>query len=295
MRIFVAGASGALGRPLVKRLLEKGHEVVGLTSKRPEVVQELGATPAVANAFDPEGLKAEVVKASPELIVHALTRIPHTAYLTPGRLKINDRLRVEGTKNLLEAARAAGTPRMIAESITFAFRGRSEDNMRPLERMGSFQRSVEAVKSLESQVLEFEGVVLRFAFFYGSGTAMADEIPKAIKRRMLRIVGPGTGWWSLIHIDDAAEGVVCAIEKGKAGETYNICDDEPILVKDAFGFIAETIGARPPKHLPNVGPAFGRYYFNKMTGANNSKAKIQLGWNLKFPTFKEGYPQTVQV
>jgi nucleoside-diphosphate-sugar epimerase len=294
MKIFVAGASGALGRPLVTKLVEKGHEVVGLTTKRPEVVQELGATPAVANAFDPQGLKEEVVKASPELIVHALTRIPHTAYLTPGRLKINDRLRIEGTKNLLEAARAAGTLRMIAESITFAFRGRSEENMQPLDRMGSFQRSVEAIKSLESQVLEFEGVVLRYGFFYGPGTSMEDEVPKAIKRRMMPIVGAGTGWWSLIHMDDAAAATVAAIEKGKAGETYNICDDEPILVKDALGFIAETIGAPKPLHLPNVGPAFARYYFNKMTGANNSKAKIELSWTPRFSTFKEGFQQTVR-
>lgn len=293
MKIFVAGASGVLGRPLVKRLLENGHDVTGLTTKRPEVIQELGATAAVANAFDAEGLKKAVVDASPEVIVHALTRIPITAFVTPGRLKVNDRLRVEGTKNLLDAARAAGTLRMIAESITFAFRGRSEERMRPLEAMGAFQRSVEAVQSLESQVLEFEGVVLRFAFFYGAGTSINEEVPKALKRRILPIVGQGNGWWSFIHVDDAAEAVVAAIDNGKAGGTYNICDDEPILAKEALEVVAETTGAPKPKHLPNVGPAFARHYFNKMTGANNSKAKIELGWTPKFPSFKEGFPKTV--
>lgn len=295
MRIFVAGASGALGRPLVRRLVEAGHDVTGLTSKNPDVVASLGARPAEANAFDADGLRDEVVAAKPELIVHALTRIPKSPFLTPGRLKINDRLREEGTKNLIAAALAAGTPRMIAESITFAFRGRSEENMRPVEHMGGFQRSVVAAQSLESQVLEFEGVVLRFGLFYGPGTSVNEEIPRALKRRILHIIGPGTAWWSFIHVDDAANAVIAAIEKGKAGETYNICDDEPILAKEALALIAEAASVPKPRHLPNIGPRYVRYYFNKMTGANNSKAKIDLAWTLEFPTFKHGFPETLRI
>ena len=295
MKVFVAGASGALGRPLVRKLIDAGHEVIGLTSKHPEVIASLGARTAHVNAFDAEGLRDAVVAAKPDLIVHALTRLPNSPFVTPSRLKIHDRLREEGTKNLIDAALAAGTPRMIAESITFAFRGRSEDKMKPVENMGGFQRSVTAAMSLESQVLEFEGVVLRFGLFYGPGTSINEEVPKALKRRTLAVIGPGTAWWSFIHVDDAASGVVAAIERGKAGETYNICDDEPILAKEALGVIAEAASVPKPIHLPDVGPRYMRYYFNKMTGANNSKAKIDLAWSLEFPTFKHGFPETVRI
>lgn len=292
MRVFVAGASGALGRPLVRRLLEAHHEVIGMTSRNPDAITAMGAKPAVANAFDAEALRQAVEKARPDAIIHALTRIPRTATPTPGRLKVNDRLRVEGTRNLVSAAQSAGVKKIVAESITFAFKGRAEENMKPLQRMGSFQRSVDATVSLEQQVRAFEGVVLRFGYFYGPGTTFNKEIPAALKRRMLPVVGRGTGWWSFIHVEDAASATVAALERASAGEVYNICDDEPILAFEALTVIAETVGARLPLRLPPLAPSWVRMYFNEATGASNTKAKQELGWTPKFPTFRESYPLT---
>lgn len=262
---------------------------MGTTRHRPEVIAEAGATPVVVDAFDAERLAAAVKEASPDAVVNALTRIPRTPLITPGRLRENDRLRVEGTRNLVAAAQGAGVQLLVAESITFAFKGRSEDKMRLLEGLGSYQRSIEAVGSLEQQVREAEGIVLRYAYFYGPHTSTTEELPKLLRRRMMPIIGRGTAWWSFIHVEDAAAATIAALERGVAGETYNICDDEPILAVDALAFIAETTGARRPWHLPNIGPEFARWYFNNQTGANNDKVKQNLGWAPRYPSLKEGF------
>lgn len=289
MRVFVAGATGALGRPLVKLLLEGRHHVTGMTRSRPEVIEELGAVPVIANAFDAGGLKEAVEGAKPDAVIHVLTAIPKVAIPSPRRLKENDRLRIEGTRNLIAAAQSAGASRFLAESITFAFRGRAEQNMKPLGGMGAFQASVDAAVSLEEQTKSFGGIVLRYAYFYGPGTSFQNEIPTAIRRRLFPIVGPGTGWWSFIHIADAATATVAALERGKDGEVYNICDDEPILAVDALDFIADSIGAKHPFHLPPVAPSYARHYFNRATGASNEKIKGELSWAPRYRTFKEGF------
>lgn len=294
MHVFVAGASGALGRPLVKQLVAAGHRVTGMTSGRPEVVMELGAEAAVANAFDPTEVKRVVMDASPDAIVNLLTRIPHTAYPMPARFKENNRLRTVGTRHLIDAASAAGGPRMLAESITFAFKGRSEENMKPLEGMGQFQTSIEAAVAKENMTLEYGGTVLRYGYFYGPGTTFEDAIPKALRRRTFPILGKGNGWWSLIHVDDAASATAAAIGLAAPGQIYNICDDEPILAKDALRLIAAAVGAKPPRHVPAVGPRFAVTYYNHMTGASNSKAKRELGWIPRYPTLKEGYESTIE-
>lgn len=289
MRVFVAGATGALGVPLVARLAEHGHEVTGLTRHRAEIVEEAGGRPALADAFDAEELRKVVVDARPEALVHALTRIPHTAVITPWRLKINNRLRTEGTANLIAAARAAGITRLVAESVTFAYRGRSEEKMDPLIGMGSFQQAVDAVVEMEKQVKEYEGIVLRFGYFYGPGTAVTEKWPQALRRRALPMLGKGTGWWSFVHVDDAAAAVVAALERGLPGEVYNICDDEPLLARDALSTVAAATGTPTPLRLPNVGPYYARQYFNGSTGANNSKARRELQWAPVHRTFQEGF------
>jgi nucleoside-diphosphate-sugar epimerase len=289
VRVFVAGATGALGVPLVTRLAAHGHEVTGLTRQRGEIVVEAGGRPALADAFDAEALRKVVVDAQPEALVHALTRIPHAAVFTPGRLKINNRLRTEGTANLLAAARAAGTTRVVVESVTFAYQGRSEQKMQPLIGMGSFQEAVDAVVEMEKQVKEYEGIVLRFGYFYGPGTSVTEKWPQALRRRALPMVGKGTGWWSFIHVDDAASAMIAALERGRAGEVYNICDDEPILARDALSTVAAATGGPKPLRLPNVGPYYARQYFNDSTGANNAKARRELEWAPVHRTFKEGF------
>lgn len=293
MRVLVAGASGALGRPLIRQLIEKGHEVLGTTRNRPESVEALGAQPVIADAFDREGFVKAIVDAAPEGVVHALTRIPKTVFVTPSRLKVNDRLRIEGTRNLLEGCKAAGVDKLVAESITFAFDGRSEDRMKPMLNMGSFQRSVDAALSLEQQVTEAGGIVLRFGYFYGPDTAISDLWPAAVKRRTMPVIGKGTGWWSFIHMDDAASATVAALERGRPGETYNICDDEPILATEAMATVAIAAGARRPLRLPAVGPYYAIHYFNKSTGASNAKAKAELGWTPRYPSFREGFASTI--
>lgn len=295
MKVFVAGGSGALGQPLIRLLLAAGHEVVGMTRNRPELITELGATPAVANAFDAEALSAVVKEASPDAVINALTRIPHTPLVTPGRLRENDRLRIDGTRNLLEAAQAVGAQKLLSESITFAFKGRSEDKMTPLEGQGPFQRSVNAAVSLETQTREFGGIVLRYAFFYGPNTALTEELPRLLRRRMMPIIGRGTAWWSFIHVEDAASATVAALNRGQPGQTYNVCDDEPILAVESLRFIAQVTGAPKPLHLPSIGPSYVRHYFNGQTGANNDKAKRDLGWAPRFPSLKEGFAQDAAI
>lgn len=294
MRVFVAGATGALGRPLVRQLLQRGHRVVGLTSYRPEVVRELGAEPAVANVLEATALRKTVADAKPDAVIHVLTRIPKTAIPTPGRFKVNDQIRREGTRNLIEASRGAGVETFLGESITFAFRGRSEENMKPFERMGAFQKTLDAAVSLEKQTLAYPGIVLRYAYFYGPGTTFNNEIPKALRRRMMAIIGKGRGWMSFIHVEDAASGTIAALERGRPGETYNICDDDPILAVDAMSIVAEANKAAKPLRLPGLAPSWVRMYFNDGTGAANTKAKNELGWHPSYPNFREGYPRSVR-
>jgi nucleoside-diphosphate-sugar epimerase len=226
-------------------------------------------------------------------VIHALTRIPKTAFVTPGRLKVNDRLRIEGTRNLVSACKQAGVDRIVAESVTFAFDGRSEDRMTPLRGLGAFDRSVEAAVSLEDQVRGHGGVVLRYGYFYGPGTSISEDWPVALKRRLMPVVGKGTGWWSFIHVDDAASATIAALLKGRPGETYNVVDDEPVLAGEALDLIAKTAGGGRPFRLPEVGPYFARHTFNRATGASNSKAKQELGWSPKYPSFKEAFASTI--
>jgi nucleoside-diphosphate-sugar epimerase len=293
VHVFVAGASGALGRPFVTRLIDAGYEVTGMTSSRPEVVDSLGATPAVANVLEPGEVARVIGAAKAEALVNLVTKIPHTAYPTPGQFKLNNKLRVKGTENLLRAAREAGIQRVLAESVTFGFHGRSEEKMKPLTDLGSFQPAIDALVSLERQTLDAGGIVLRYGYFYGPGTVWVDRMPQAIRRRAFFIPGKGTGWWSFIHVDDAADATVAALERGNPREIYNVCDDEPILAKDALRVVAETIGAKPPRHVPQLAPSSARHYFNRGTGASNYKVKTQIGWSPRYATFQEGFPATM--
>jgi nucleoside-diphosphate-sugar epimerase len=293
MKVLVLGAAGALGKPVVRQLLADGHEVIGTTRHRLEAVEELGAMAVVADAFDEEGLRKVVLDAAPEGVIHALTRIPKTAFVTPGRLKVNDRLRIEGTRNLISACKQAGVDRLVAESVTFAFDGRSEDKMTPLGGLGAFDRSVQAAVSLEDQVRAAGGIVLRYGYFYGPGTSVSEDWPATLKRRMMPVVGKGTGWWSFIHMEDAASATIAALLRGRPGETYNVVDDEPILAGEALDLIAKASGAGRPFRLPAVGPYFARHTFNRTTGASNRKAKTELGWSLKYPSFKEAFASTI--
>jgi 2-alkyl-3-oxoalkanoate reductase len=309
VRIFVAGATGAIGRALVPKLLAGGHEVTGLTrsEERAETLRAQGAEPAVADVFDAGAVGAAIADAKPEVLVHELTDIPHSinprAYESD--MAGNDRIRVEGTRNLLAGAHAAGTRRVVAQSIAFAYapqRDRSlrvEDDELWLDAPEPFRRSAEALHSLESQVLGadgIEGYVLRYGFFYGPGTSYAKDGANVemVRKRRLPVVAGGPATWSFVHVDDAAEATVRAIEGDAPPGAYNIVDDDPAPVNVWLPALAEAVGAKPPRRVPGwlarlaAGP-FAVMSMTQLQGASNVKAKAQLGWAPAIASWREGF------
>ncbi|MGN6588607.1 MAG: NAD-dependent epimerase/dehydratase family protein [Solirubrobacterales bacterium] len=306
MKVFVAGATGAIGRPLIRQLVAAGHEVTGMT-RRPERAGELrdaGAEAVVCDAFDAEGLREAAVAARPEAVVHALTALPER-FGPRTDLRPTNRVRTEGTRNLIAAAQAAGARRVIAESVAFFYApegGWVKDEEAPLDldAPGKFGPAVAAVTDLERQVLGAEGMegfVLRFGWFYGPGTYISpggSQIEEVHKRRD-PVVGEGNATFSFIHIDDAASAVVAAIQRGAPG-VYNVVDDEPSPMREWLPLLAEILGAKPPRRLPvwlvrmAVGKAMARSAVGTR-GASNAKAKRELGWQPAHPSWRQGFPE----
>jgi nucleoside-diphosphate-sugar epimerase len=306
VRVFVAGATGVLGRPVVRALLAAGHHVTGMT-RRPEraaALEQQGATAAVADAFDAAALERVVVAARPEVVVHLLTDIPTALDVRryDERMAGNDRIRVEGTRNIVAAARAAGARRIVAESIAFAYAhqgGWIKDEDAPLftDAPGAMARMVGALGSLESAVTGsgVEAVVLRFGWLYGPGTSYAASDggqAGEVRRRRYPIVGRGHGVTSFVHVDDAAAAVLAALD-GPPG-TYNIVDDEPARQRDWLPDYAEALGAPRPRRVPRwvASLAVGRMVVTMATGlrgASNARAKADLGWRPRHATWREGF------
>ena len=309
MRVFVAGASGAIGRPLVRQLLAAGHEVTGMTRRqeRAEEIRAAGAAAVVCDVFDAEALRQAVGTAAPEAVIHALTALPtryspRSDYLAP-----TNRIRTEGTRNLVAAARAAGVRRVIAESIAVAYRPQGEwikDEEAPLfvDAPGSSGAAFAAVAELERQVLEatgVDGLVLRYGWLYGPGTYFDRDGQQAdeARRRRLPIVGAGTGTFSFLHVDDAAAATVAALERGAPG-VYNVADDEPAPLREWVPVYAEALGAKPPRHVPVW---LARLVAGKdtaaaalsMRGASNAKAKHELGWQPGHPSWRQGFGEAL--
>lgn len=309
MRVFVAGASGAIGRPLVGQLLAAGHEVTGVTRReeRAEKIRAAGAEAVVCDAFDAEELERAVVAAAPEAVVHLLTELPQRYDPKSDYLAATNRIRVEGTRNLIAAARAAGARRIVAESIAFAYRpqgGWVKDEEEPLfeEAPGRFGVAFEAIAELERQVLAaegIEGIALRYGWLYGPGTyydrggQQADEV----MRRRFPIVGKGTGTFSFIHADDAAGAAVAALERGEPG-IYNVVDDEPAPLREWLPVYAAALGAKPPRRVPVW---LARLVAGKdvaasavgLRGAANAKARRELGWELAHPSWRQGFADSL--
>ena len=306
MKIFVAGATGAVGKRLVPLLIENGHEVVGMTRSRPELVEELGATPVVADALDREAVERGVRDAAPDVVVHQLTAIP----ASPNMRNIDrdfeqtNRLRTVGTDNLIAAARAAGARRFVAQSFAgwpYAREGgrvKTEDDPLDPNPPKAVRRTLAAIKHLEHAVTSaegLEGIVLRYAGFYGPGTSIApgSEAFEMIRKRRFPVVGDGAGIWSLVHIDDVAGATLAAIERGRPG-VYNIADDAPTPVREWLPGVAEAIGAKPPMRVPKlVGRVLAgevpTVMMTEMRGVSNAKAKRELGWSPRYPSWREGF------
>lgn len=307
MRVFLAGATGVLGRRLLPLLLAAGHEVHA-TTRRPERLKALadaGAEPVLVDALDREALSASVLAARPDAVIHQLTAIP--TRINPRTMERdfadNDRLRSEGTANLIAAARAAGAGRILAQSVAFFYAPvvsgtpHEEDDalIDPARAPRQVRRSAAALAALERAVLEANGVVLRYGYFYGAGSAISREGSMAaeLSRRRLPVIGRGGGVWSFVHVDDAAAATVAALAvDGPA--VFNVVDDEPAPVAQWLPALAEALGAAPPLRVPALlaralAGSYGTAIMTAAEGASNARARRELGWQPLHPSWREGF------
>jgi nucleoside-diphosphate-sugar epimerase len=308
MRVFLLGGSGAVGRRLVPLLVTSGHQVVATTRTPAKTagLAALGATPVIADGLDRAALAEAVAAARPDVIVHQATAIPAGLDLRHfGRsFALTSRLRSEGTDNLLAAARAAGVPRLIAQSYTGWPNARtggpvkSEDD--PLDPAPAvpMRQALAAIRHLESAVTStpgIDGVVLRYGSLYGPGTSIgpdSGQVTALVRQRRLPIVGGGGGIWSFTHIDDAAGATVAALDRGHG--VYNIVDDDPAPVLDWLPSLAAALGAKPPRRIPAwlARPLVGELGVAMMTtvrGSANAKARRELDWVPRYPSWRTGF------
>ena len=306
MRVFVAGASGAIGRPLVRQLVAAGHEVTGMTRReeRAEEIRAAGATPVRCNVFSPDEVEKALQEAAPEVVVNELTSLPQE--YNPRRASFyaeTDRVRREGGHNLVEAARKAGARRFLTQSIAFLYAPQGDrvkdEDARPFEDApGHFRGAAEAMLGHEREVVgcpDFEGLVLRYGQFYGPDTYYAPEghLGREVRRRRFPIVGAGTGTFSFLHVEDAAGATVAALDRGGPG-VYNVVDDEPAPLRDWLPVYAEALGAKPPRHVPVwlarlVAGGSVAQMAVELRGASNAKAKRELGWQPRYPSWRQGF------
>jgi 2-alkyl-3-oxoalkanoate reductase len=308
--VFVAGASGAIGRPLVRRLVEAGHRVTGMTRRedRAEEIRAAGADAVVCDVFDRAALDAAVRAAAPEAVVHQLTALPERFdFRDPHLYDATNRVRTEGTQNLIAAARAAGAGRLVAQSIAFLYAPqggwvKDEDEPPMADAPEPFGTALEATLAHERAVLGadgLEGLVLRYGFFYGPGTAYASDGYYAVevRRRRFPVVGRGTGTFSFIHVDDAATATVAAVERGAPG-IYNVCDDEPARMRDWVPAYARAVDAGRPFRVPAwlarlVAGGAAAALATETRGASNEKAKRAFGWQPRYPSWRQGFNEAL--
>jgi nucleoside-diphosphate-sugar epimerase len=315
MKVFVAGATGVLGRQLVPQLVARGHEVVGMTSStaKQDLVRSLGARPVVADALDPDAVAGAVASAEPEVIVHQLTALSGPMGIRDARHPerfsgaiMTNRLRTEGTDHLLAAGRAVGARRFVAQSFG-AFRwartggpALSEDVPVDPNPPAALRAALVGILHVEREVpaIEWgEGLVMRYGGFYGPGTSISlagDAVMAApVRKRRFPIVGDGGGVMSYVHVDDAAAATAIAVERGRPG-IYNIVDDEPAPQREWLPALASALEAKPPRRIPRwlgrlaAGEA-ATLVMTDVKGASNAKAKRELGWTLRYPSWRQGF------
>jgi nucleoside-diphosphate-sugar epimerase len=283
MNVFLAGGTGAIGLPLVRALVARGHQVTALTraAANEPMLRAIGATPAVADALDADALRRVVIAARPTHVVHQLTALPKGGPKSTSDLAPTNRLRTEGTKNLLAAAVAAGATRLVGGS--FALMGSPRDDI-----PAGARQAADAVRSMESQILEasarglIEGVVLRYGLFYGPDNGMTQQMIALARRRLLPTVRGDRSLLPLIHVDDAASATVAALERAPAGSTYDIVDDRAVSMSDMVRAIAESGGAPRPFAVPSwllrlLAPYVARMLAVRLP-LSNAKASVELGW-----------------
>jgi nucleoside-diphosphate-sugar epimerase len=311
VKVFVAGASGALGKPVVRELLARGHEVVAMTStesKRP-TLEELGAAAVVGDVFDGRRMVELLRSAEPEGVVNVASKWSvyptRVSQVTPA-----NEIREQGARNMVGAAAAAGVRRYVNESMVFVYG--YGDHAQPLsesqppgqERRKGLQRVIDAIVAAEQVVRdhsesgEIEGACMRFGFFHGQHADSTQRMFDMVRKRRLPLIGEGDSVRSWIELDDAASAVVDALERAPAGSVYNVVDDEPVSMREYIGEIVRLTGSKPPRRMPYwlvntgasyVAPAFGR----GRLPISNAKLKQELGWSPRYPSYRDALRQVV--
>ncbi|AYF75662.1 NAD(P)-dependent oxidoreductase [Nocardia yunnanensis] len=310
MKVVVAGATGAIGRPLVTALRQSGHQVYALTrgGHGAEVARALGATPLVANVMDRKDLLRATERLTADAVVHQLTAYRHsppTHYHAPGLLRTNA-LRDVGSRHLVELAERAGARRYLTQSLIVGY-GLRDHGPTPVTEQDPFGRIpgdandaiIGALHEAEANAWRasgIDGIALRYGLFYGPGAS--DAFVRALRRRVFPLPNAETGYTGFVHVADAAAATVAALEHGAPGQAYNIVDDEPITWATMFDAMAATIGARPPRRLPArlmrlASPLAATQMLDFSLRVSNAKARTELGWKPQYPSYREGLPTLV--
>jgi nucleoside-diphosphate-sugar epimerase len=300
MRVFVAGASGAVGARLVPQLIERGHEVIG-TSRTPEKAERLraaGAEPVVLDVLDRDAVREAVLQARPDGIIHEATALAGLSDMKhfDRTFALTNRLRTEGTDALLAAAWEAGVRLFVAQSYAgwpYAREGgpvkTEEDPLDPTP-VAAMRETLAAIRGLEEATVDFGGAALRYGGLYGAPDDVQLEL---VRKRRFPIVGDGGGIWSFVHLEDAATATILALEQGAEG-VYNVVDDDPAPVREWLPALADAIGAKPPRRVPAwlarlLAGESGVVMMTESRGASNAKVKRELGWTLRYPSWREGF------
>jgi nucleoside-diphosphate-sugar epimerase len=299
MNVFIAGGTGAIGVPLIRALRAGGHQVTALTRSpaKADMLRELGATPAIADALDADALGRVVAASRATHVIHQLTALPKGGARSARDLEATNRLRIEGTHNLIEAAVAAGARRLVVGSFAPLGNTRTEDLAAEVRPAAAAIRSMEAQTLEASRSARIEGIVLRYGLFYGPATASTVQMIAMARRRMLPRIRDDRGLLPCIHVDDAAAATVKALDGGVPGTVYDIVDDRAVSYSDIVDALAKGSGAPRPLTIPAWIPRLMMPFMARMIAMrlplSNAKAKAELGWRPAFPTIDEGLAHTV--
>lgn len=300
MNIFIAGGTGTIGVPLVRALVASGHQVHALTRspQKADDIRSMGAVPAVADALDAVALTRVVLDAGPTHVIHQLTALPKEGPKRASDLTATNRLRTQGTKNLLDASIRAGARRIVGGSFA-PFQAPV-----PANAPRDVVEGAEALRSMEAQILEasrrgaIEGVVLRYGLFYGSGNPMIAQMIRRLRRRMLPVVRGDNGLLPFIHLDDAVDATIAALERAPAGSAYDIVDDQAVSMSEVVTLLAEKAGApRPiavPSWVPRLLSPYMAGFMSMRIPLSNAKARAEFGWRPKYPTWREGIAEMIE-
>ena len=308
MKVFVAGAGGAIGRRLVPLLVAHGHEVTAMTRShtKTRLLRALGADPVWADGLDAAEVMRAVARSRPEVVIHQMTGLAGIKSVRnfDREFALTNRLRTEGTDHLLAAAYMVGARRFIAQSFgnwNYERTGpatKTEDDRLDPHPPAAQRRSLAAIRDLEATVLNAEGITgiaLRYGNFYGPGSTFAPdaEIATMLRKRAFPVIGDGAGVWSFVHLDDAATATLAAMERGEAG-VYNVADDDPAPVAEWLPVLARALGAPAPRRVPVwlgriMAGEVGVSLMTQIRGASNAKAKRELGWAPRYASWREGF------